>query len=94
MAAYLVGHITIKDASQWEIYMEGVRKSLLPYSAEVIFRGKLHKVLTGQHSRQNTVVIEFSDQATLQDWYNSKEYQELIPIRDRAADVVIISYDT
>jgi uncharacterized protein (DUF1330 family) len=93
MAAYLVGHITIKDTSQWEIYMEGVRKSLLPYSAEVIFRGTLHKVLTGEHSRQNTVVIKFSDQATLQDWYNSKGYQELIPIRDRAADVTIISYD-
>jgi uncharacterized protein (DUF1330 family) len=94
MAAYLVGHITIKDASQWEIYMEGVRKSLLPYSAEVIFRGKLHKVLTGEHSRQNTVVIKFSAQATLQDWYNSKEYQALIPIRERAADVIIISYYT
>ncbi len=94
MAAYLVGHITIKDVSQWEIYMEGVRNSLLPYSAEVIFRGKLHKVLTGEHSHQNTVVIMFSDQATLQEWYNSEEYQELIPIRERAADVVIISYDT
>jgi uncharacterized protein (DUF1330 family) len=94
MAAYLVGHITIKDTSQWEIYMEGVGKSLLPFSAEVIFRGKLYKVLTGEHSHQNTVVIKFSDQATLQEWYNSKEYQELIPIRDRAADVVIISYDT
>ena len=94
MAAYLVGHITIKDASQWDIYMEGVGKSLLPYSAELIFRGKLSKVLTGEHSRQNTVVIKFSAQATLQDWYNSKEYQALLPIRDRAADVTIISYDT
>jgi uncharacterized protein (DUF1330 family) len=94
MAAYLVGHITIKDVSQWEIYMEGVRNSLLPYSAEVIFRGKLHKVLTGEHSHQNTVVIRFPDQATLQEWYQSKDYQELVPIRDRAADVTIISYDT
>ncbi len=94
MAAYLVGHITIKDASQWEIYMEGVRNSLLPYSAEVVFRGKLHKVLSGEHSHQNTVVIRFPDQATLQEWYQSKDYQELIPIRDRAADVTIISYDT
>ena len=94
MAAYLVGHITIKDVSQWEIYMEGVRNSSLRYSAEVIFRGKLHKVLTGEHSHQNTVVIKFPDQTTLQEWYQSKDYQELIPIRDRAADVVIISYDT
>ena len=94
MAAYLVGHITIKDAAQWEIYVEGVGRSLLPYSAELIFRGELHKVLTGEHSHQKTVVISFPDQATLQEWYQSKEYQELIPIRDRAADVVIISYDT
>jgi uncharacterized protein (DUF1330 family) len=94
MAAYLIGHIKVKDVSQWEIYVEGVSKSLLPYSAEVIFRGKLHKVLTGEHSHPNTVVIRFPDQTTLQDWYNSKEYQELIPIRDRAADVTIISYDT
>ena len=94
MTAYLVGHITIKDAGQWEIYMEGVRKSLLPYRAEVVFRGKLHKVLSGEHSHQNTVVIKFPDQTTLQEWYQSKDYQELIPIRDRAADVTIISYDT
>jgi uncharacterized protein (DUF1330 family) len=93
MAAYLIGHITVKDAVQWEIYVEGVRKSLLPCNAEVIFRGKIAKVLTGEHSHQNTVVIKFPDQATLQKWYSSKEYQDLIPIRDKAADVVILSYD-
>ena len=93
MAAYLIGHVTVKDTDQWEIYVEGVARSLLPYNAEILFRGKLAKVLTGEHAYQNTVVIQFPDQATLQDWYNSKEYQELVPIRDRAADVTIISYD-
>jgi len=39
------------------------------------------------------VVIKFPDQPTLQNWYNSESYQQLIPTRDRAADVVIISYD-
>jgi uncharacterized protein (DUF1330 family) len=93
MAAYLIGHITIKDATQWEIYVEGVGRSLLPYNAEILFRGELHKVLTGEHAFQKTVVIRFPDQANLQSWYESKEYQDLIPIRDRAADVTIISYD-
>jgi len=27
MAAYLIGHITIKDPVQWKIYVEGVQKS-------------------------------------------------------------------
>jgi len=93
MAAYLIGHITVKDSGQWDIYVEGVGKSLLPYRAEIVFRGKRAKVLAGEHPHENTVVIQFPDQKSLQNWYSSKDYQELIPIRDKAADVVIVSYD-
>ena len=93
MSAYLIGHITVKDTDKWQTYVEGVRKSILPFGAEVLFRGKLATVLAGEHPHQNTVVIKFPDQPTLQQWYNSDEYQGLIPIRDEAADVVITSYD-
>jgi len=93
MAAYLIGHITIKDDTYWQKYVAGVGKSLLPFKAEVIFRGRLSRVLTGEHSHENTVVIKFLDQETLQNWYYSQEYQQLIPLRDKGADVVIVSYD-
>ena len=93
MASYLIGHITIKDPDQWQVYVAGVQKSLIHFEAEVIFRGKRAAVLTGEHPYHDTVVIKFPDQPTLQNWYHSQTYQELIPIRDRAADVVIISYD-
>ena len=93
MAAYLIGHITIKDDTYWQTYVEGVRNSLLPYEAELIFRGHLSRVLAGKHSHENTVVIKFPDQDTLQNWYQSQEYQELIPTRDKGADVVIMCYD-
>jgi uncharacterized protein (DUF1330 family) len=65
----------------------------MPFEAEVVFRGKRATVLAGEHPHEQTVVIKFRDQSTLQQWYNSKDYQGLIPIRDEAADVVIISYD-
>ena len=93
MSAYLIGHIKIKDTAQWAVYVEGVRKSLVPFAAQVVFRGKRAAVLTGEHAYEDTVVIKFPDQPTLQNWYNSESYQQLIPTRDRAADVVIISYD-
>lgn len=93
MAAYLIGHITIKNPVKWNQYVEGVRNSLIPFKAEVVFRGKRASVLTGEHSYLDTVVIKFPDQPTLQSWYQSETYQQLIPIRDSAADVVIISYD-
>ena len=93
MSAYLIGHITIKNPDKWQTYVEGVRKSLMPFEAEVVFRGKRATVLAGEHPHENTVVIKFSDQPTLQQWYNSEDYQRLIPNRDEAADVVIISYN-
>ncbi len=40
MAAYLIGHITVKDAGKWEVYVEGVGKSLIPFEAEIIVRGE------------------------------------------------------
>ena len=93
MAAYLIGHITVKNQDKWKLYVAGVQKSLGPFEAEVIFRGKRARVLTGEHPYQNTVVIKFLDQPTLQKWYQSESYQALIPVREQAADVVIISYD-
>lgn len=93
MSAYLIGHMTVKDPAQWALYVEGVRKSLLPFAAEVVFRGRLTSVLAGELPYPLTVVIRFADDAALQGWYRSEDYQALIPIRDRAADVVIASYD-
>ena len=93
MSAYLIGHITVKNTDKWQTYVEGVRKSLMPFEAEVVFRGMRASVLAGQHPYESTVVIKFPDQPTLQNWYQSDSYQNLIPIRNEAADVVIISYD-
>ena len=93
MAAYLIGHITIKNSEKWKTYVEGVQESLIPFAAQILFRGKRATVLTGKHSYEHTVVIKFPDQSSLQQWYHSKDYQALIPIRKEAADVVIISYD-
>jgi uncharacterized protein (DUF1330 family) len=93
MAAYLIGHITVKDPVQWQIYVAGVQESLAPFKAQIVFRGTRNSVLAGQHPFQQTVVIQFSAQAELQNWFHSERYQALIPLRDRAADVVIVAYD-
>jgi uncharacterized protein (DUF1330 family) len=95
LSAYLIGHIRIIDPGAWQAYIAGVAKSLEPYAAaaEVVFRGRICSVLAGTHDQELAVVIRFADQQTLQTWYHSDDYQALIPLRDRAADVTIISYD-
>ncbi|MBF0381001.1 MAG: DUF1330 domain-containing protein [Magnetococcales bacterium] len=93
MSAYLVGHITVHDKPLWNRYVAGVAESLLPYKAELLFRGEKVKVLAGSHDRQNVVVIRFTDMQTLNSWFGSDTYQALIPLRDSAADVTLITYD-
>ena len=92
MAAYLVGHITVKNDGLWQKYMAGVKESLAPFDCKIIFRGQLDRILAGQHDHNLVVVIEYPDQTTLDNWYGSEKYQSLIPLRDKAANVVITTY--
>lgn len=92
MTAYLVGHITVRNDELWQEYVTGVQASLKPFAARILFRGRLVSVLAGQHEYDLVVAIEFSDQAALDDWFSSEAYQSLIPLRNRAADVVITTY--
>jgi len=93
MASYLVGHITVKDEELWQKYVAGVQESLEPFISSVVFRGKLVSVLAGSHEHDLVVVIKFHNQATMDDWYSSEKYQSLIPLRDKAANVTITTYN-
>ena len=57
MAAYLVGHIRVKDDGLWQEYVAGVQQSLAPFDARIIFRGQLVKVLAGQHDHDLAVCL-------------------------------------
>jgi len=93
MSAYLIGQISMKDQDLWRQYVAGVTKSLLPFETKIIFRGKKSAVLAGTQEHDQVVVIEFADQNSLNNWFNSERYQSLIPLRDQAADVIITTYE-
>jgi len=92
MPIYLIGQIKVKNMELWQEYVVGVQESLAPFAAKIVFRGKLLEVLAGHQEKDLAVVIEFSDQAVLHDWFTSEQYQSLIPLRDEAAHVVIATY--
>ena len=92
MAAYLIGQIKVRNQGPWQEYVTGVQESLAPFEAKTLFRGTLLEVLAGEQDKDLVVVIEFSNQTVLNDWFTSEKYQSLIPLRDEAASVVISSY--
>jgi uncharacterized protein (DUF1330 family) len=93
MSAYVIGHITVKDDGKWAEYRQRVPGTLEPWGAELVFRGRRTKVLAGEHCHTDTVVIRFPDQRALQAWYDSTDYQALIPLRSEAAEIVLVAYD-
>jgi uncharacterized protein (DUF1330 family) len=90
--AYVIGHITVKDSEKWAEYCRKVPLTVQPWGASLVFRGHDAQVLAGDHIQTDTVVIRFPDRAAIDNWHASKAYQEIIPIREQAADVVIVSF--
>ena len=91
--AYAIGHITIKDESKWVEYRDKVPATLKPWGGELVFRGKLSSVLCGDHKHTDTVVIRFPDLEALRHWHASPQYQSLVPLRQEAAQVDLLSYE-
>lgn len=91
--AYVLGHLTVKDAAKWAAYRSQVPATLEPWGAELVLRGKRLAVLAGEHSHTDIVLIRFPDEASIAGWYASPAYQTLIPLRQQAADLVLLSFE-
>ncbi len=91
--AYVIGHITVKNTGKWTEYRDQVPATLEPWGAKLVFRGKRVAVLAGEHPHSDIVVIRFPDKEAAYNWHSSPAYQALIPLRQQAAEVVLISYE-
>ena len=90
---YVVGHITVKNAEMWAEYRSLVPATLEPWGAELVLRGKLISTLAGKHPHSDIVVIRFHDNEAVNGWYSSPTYQALIPLREQAAEMVVLVYE-
>ena len=91
--AYVVGHLTVKNGEKWAEYRNQVPATLEPWGAELVLRGKRVAILAGEHPYSDIVVIRFPDKEAVTSWYSSPAYQALIPLRQQAAEMILISYE-
>jgi uncharacterized protein (DUF1330 family) len=93
-AAYLTGHIRIKDAAKWAEYCSKVPATLAPWDAKLMLRGQRSFTLHGSYPHTDIVVIRFADADAIRRWHDSAAYQALIPLRDQAAEVALVGFET
>lgn len=69
-------------------YMDAIELSLEKFGGRWLSHGRSPEVREGE-LHGDIVLIEFPDLATARDWYESEDYQVIIPLRTRNAGSIV-----
>jgi len=86
MAAYVIVDSKVTDPERIKAYGAKVGDTLKAHGGRPIVAGGAIEVIEGDWTPSRLVVVEFADADAARRWYNSPEYQEILPIRLEAAD--------
>ena len=92
MRAFFVATVTVRHPEKFQEYARKAAATFAPHGGEAVLRGKVDGALVGTAGHQAVGIVTFPDAAALSAWFNSPEYQALVPLRDEAADITIITY--
>ena len=81
MAGYFVLHTKWHTLDRLSEYQQGAQSAISKYQGRGIVYDTRPEVVEGESQLAATVIIEFDDLTTARAWYNSAEYQEVLPIR-------------
>lgn len=94
MSVYFVAQIKIQDLREYELYLEKCNEVFSKYHGEYVAVDSNPEVLEGVWKYSRIVLIKFPSRIELKEWYMSKEYQEILKHRLKAAacDTIIVQH--
>jgi uncharacterized protein (DUF1330 family) len=81
MPAYFVVEIEITDMEAMAPYRDAVGATLTQYGGRFLSRGGNIELIEGGPEPKRIVLLEFADTGAFKRWYNSPEYQKILPNR-------------
>lgn len=85
MTAYVIVGLNPKNSDKLQAYSAGAAPIIAKYKGEFLVKGE-PKPLCGEYDYKVQVIIVFPTRELAESWYNSPEYQELIPLRDQGME--------
>jgi len=82
MSALIIVDLTPTDREKLTAYSTQAAQTLLAYGGEFLCKGPI-EALHGNSPFSTKVVIQFPDRDSAVNWYASKDYQNIIPLRDQ-----------
>jgi uncharacterized protein (DUF1330 family) len=92
MTAFFVASVAVKNPGKFQEYAQKAGATFSAHGGEVVLRGRAESALAGVLAHQAVGIVRFPSMAALTAWFHSPEYQALIPLRDEAADMALITY--
>lgn len=83
---YVVAHLAVTDAQAFDRYRQRVPEVIARHGGRYLIRGGRVHPLEGEWPVERLVVLEFASVAAARAFYESPEYQELIPLRQAGAE--------
>ena len=81
MPAYFVVELDITNMDAMADYRAAVPATLAQYGGRFLARGGATQLVEGGPEPKRIVILEFADAAAVKRWYNSPEYQKILPGR-------------
>jgi uncharacterized protein (DUF1330 family) len=81
MPAYFVVEQEVTNPGGMEPYRAAVGATLAQHGGRLLTRGGAAELIEGSREPQRIIIIEFADMAAVKRWYNSPEYQKILPAR-------------
>ena len=84
MSAYMIFDVRRGDREAMKPYSEKVMSTLEPFGGKIIAASDNIDVREGDWEFDRILIVEFPTMEAAQSWYDSPEYQEILPIRLKA----------
>ena len=81
MPAYYVAEVEITNPAGFQPYGAAVGATLEQYGGRYLTRGGPTELVEGGPEPKRIVILEFADKAAVKRWYESPEYQKILPLR-------------
>ncbi len=90
MPAYLIAHLEVTEPDEFEKYRAVVPAVIERYGGRYLVRGGRIEVLEGDWRIPRVVIIAFDNMADAKRFYDSADYQEILPLRLAAAKGAVV----
>ncbi len=85
MTALLVVDLKVKDREKLKQYGSKTPAMMATFNGSLFAKGPIER-LHGTDKFETKVIFEFPNSQFARDWYNSSDYQSIVPLRDEAIE--------